>query len=206
MIWECGPGNCRHKGLVLQLRSCYPEPTGNYPSVCPHTAPASSSDPSPLPLPPPSAPSLWMSPNPHRGKKNTQKYPNPKVPAATQILGEEALQAGIALTTNPQSGAEGCACNSRCKHPPLTVTGMSQALFYPKKRPDPGVFNAQNLLQNREVAPKPPAAPEEPEAPRTQSSISFFVLQSLGVTPRANKSLIKVTQEPVWIGAGSGCC
>lgn len=67
----------------------------------------------------------------------------------------------------------------------------------PPKKSDPSVFNMQNLLQNRELVPKPPTAPEEPEAPRTHSSSSFFVLQSLGVTLRANKSLIKVTQEPV---------
>lgn len=84
------------------------------------------------------------------------------------------------------------------------VTGP---FFIPKKS-NPSVFNAQNLLQNRELAAKTLAAQEEPEAPRMGSSSSFFVLQSLGVTPRANKSLIKVTQEP-WgwelaLGAGEG--
>lgn len=122
---------------VLQLRSCHPEPPGNCPSVCPHTAPASSSGTIPSPIPTTLCSQLVGEPKSSQGKKHTQRYPTPEVPPAAQILGEEPLQAGIALTTNPQTGARGCSCDSRCKHPTLTATGMSQALFLSQKNPIP---------------------------------------------------------------------
>lgn len=102
VIWACGPGNCRHKALVLQLRCCHHKLTRNCPQFVPTQLLPPAVAPSPLPLPPSS---LWVSPNPHREKKkHTQRYPTPKVPAATQILGEEPLQAGISLTTIPKLG------------------------------------------------------------------------------------------------------